>query len=75
MEFKTHALFRDTHALFRDAVKQHAIKCGKVIKFLKSDRSKVRAVCKGSKKQGSDKSKGCPWLIYAAMWMQIMFSE
>ncbi|KAE9450312.1 hypothetical protein C3L33_17784, partial [Rhododendron williamsianum] len=39
MEFKT-------HALFRDAVKQYAIKCGKVIKFLKSDRSKVRTVCK-----------------------------
>ncbi|KAH7843500.1 hypothetical protein Vadar_017319 [Vaccinium darrowii] len=44
MEFKT-------HALFRDAVKQHGIKCGKVIKFLKNDKSKVRAVCRGGKRK------------------------
>ncbi|KAH7863977.1 hypothetical protein Vadar_024284 [Vaccinium darrowii] len=49
-----------THALFRDAVKQHGIKCGKVIKFLKNDKSKVRAVCRGGKR------KVCPWLIYAS---------
>ncbi|KAH7856141.1 hypothetical protein Vadar_033196 [Vaccinium darrowii] len=49
MEFKT-------HSLFRDAVKEYAIKHGKQIKFLKSDREKVRAVCK----------KGCPWEIYAS---------
>ncbi|KAH7834888.1 hypothetical protein Vadar_020699 [Vaccinium darrowii] len=49
MEFKT-------HSLFRDAVKEYAIKHGKQIRFLKSDREKVRAVCK----------KGCPWEIYAS---------
>ncbi|KAH7832980.1 hypothetical protein Vadar_001984 [Vaccinium darrowii] len=49
MEFKT-------HSLFRDAVKEYAIKHGKQIGFLKSDREKVRAVCK----------KGCPWEIYAS---------
>lgn len=53
MEFKT-------HSLFRDAVKEHEIKNGKVIIFLKSDRSKVRAVCKGGKR------RSCPWVIYAA---------
>ncbi|KAH7853549.1 hypothetical protein Vadar_003839 [Vaccinium darrowii] len=49
MEFKS-------HSLFRDAVKEYAIKHGKSIKFLKSDREKVRAVCK----------KGCPWECYAS---------
>ncbi|KAH7862383.1 hypothetical protein Vadar_004172 [Vaccinium darrowii] len=44
MEFKS-------HSLFRDAVKEYAIKHGKIIKFLKSDKEKARAVCK----------KGCPW--------------
>lgn len=53
MEFKS-------HALFRDAVKEHAIKCGKVIKFLKSDRKKVTAVCNGGKK------RGCQWRIHAS---------
>ncbi|KAH7833554.1 hypothetical protein Vadar_007510 [Vaccinium darrowii] len=53
MEFKT-------HALFRDAVKKHGIKCGKVIKFLKSDKSKVRVVCRGGKRNV------CSWLIYVA---------
>lgn len=41
MEFKT-------HSLFRDAVKEYAIKHGKSIKFLKSDREKV----KGSLQEG-----------------------
>ncbi|KAH7859402.1 hypothetical protein Vadar_000654 [Vaccinium darrowii] len=49
MEFKS-------HSQFRDAVKEYAIKHGKKIKFLKSDREKVRAVCK----------KGCPWECYAS---------
>ncbi|KAF7153831.1 hypothetical protein RHSIM_Rhsim01G0063200 [Rhododendron simsii] len=49
MEFKT-------HAQFRDAVKEHSIKGGKEITFLKSDRDKVRAKCRD----------GCPWLIYAS---------
>ncbi|KAH7846022.1 hypothetical protein Vadar_008846 [Vaccinium darrowii] len=51
MDFKT-------HAIFRDAVKQHSIKLGKKIKFVKSDRKKVQAVCYGR--------KACPWFIYAA---------
>ncbi|KAH7838022.1 hypothetical protein Vadar_021132 [Vaccinium darrowii] len=51
MEFKT-------HDLFREAVKEHSIKWGKKVKFVKSDREKVRAICKGK--------KGCPWLIYAS---------
>ncbi|KAE9460709.1 hypothetical protein C3L33_07388, partial [Rhododendron williamsianum] len=38
MEFKT-------HEIFRDAVKEHSIKLGKKIKFKKSDRAKVCAVC------------------------------
>ncbi|KAI8546654.1 hypothetical protein RHMOL_Rhmol07G0136600 [Rhododendron molle] len=49
MEFKT-------HAVFRDAVKEYAVKWGKEIKFLKSDRTQVRAKCKD----------GCPWDIYCA---------
>ncbi|KAI8563066.1 hypothetical protein RHMOL_Rhmol03G0084600 [Rhododendron molle] len=49
MEFKT-------HAVFRDAVKEYAVKWGKEIKFLKSDRRQVRAKCKD----------GCPWDIYCA---------
>ncbi|KAH7846311.1 hypothetical protein Vadar_012400 [Vaccinium darrowii] len=49
MEFKS-------HSQFRDAVKEYSIKHGKKIKFLKSDREKVRAVCK----------KGCPWECYAS---------
>ncbi|KAI8530241.1 hypothetical protein RHMOL_Rhmol11G0040900 [Rhododendron molle] len=49
MEFKT-------HAQFRDAVKEHSIKGGKEITFLKSYRDKVRAKCR----------VGCPWLIYAS---------
>ncbi|KAH7833745.1 hypothetical protein Vadar_009318 [Vaccinium darrowii] len=51
MEFKT-------HAFFREAVKEHSIKWGKKVKFVKSDREKVRAICNGKKK--------CPWLIYAS---------
>ncbi|KAG5531079.1 hypothetical protein RHGRI_025890 [Rhododendron griersonianum] len=49
MEFKT-------HAVFRDAVKEYAVKWGKEIKFLKSDRRQIRAKCKD----------GCPWDIYCA---------
>ncbi|KAF7133068.1 hypothetical protein RHSIM_Rhsim09G0050000 [Rhododendron simsii] len=49
MEFKT-------HVVFRDAIKKYAIKWGKEIKFLKSDRRQVRAKCKD----------GCPWDIYCA---------
>ncbi|XP_058223113.1 uncharacterized protein LOC131332829 [Rhododendron vialii] len=49
MEFKT-------HSQFRDAVKEYAIKHGKHITFTKSDREKVRAICK----------TGCPWDIYAS---------
>ncbi|KAG5553494.1 hypothetical protein RHGRI_011387 [Rhododendron griersonianum] len=40
--------------LFRDAVKEHAIKWGKQIKFKKSDRRQVRAL------------PGCPWEIYCS---------
>ncbi|KAH7866355.1 hypothetical protein Vadar_019290 [Vaccinium darrowii] len=49
MEFKT-------HALFREAVKEHAIKWGKEIKFLKSDKRQVRATCKSP----------YPWTIYCS---------
>ncbi|KAH7847184.1 hypothetical protein Vadar_022991 [Vaccinium darrowii] len=49
MEFKT-------HALFREAVKEHAIKWGKEIKFLKSDKRQARATCKSP----------CPWTIYCS---------
>ncbi|KAI8569476.1 hypothetical protein RHMOL_Rhmol02G0282000 [Rhododendron molle] len=51
MEFKT-------HEIFRDAVKEHSIKLGKKIKFKKSDRAKVCAVCEGK--------EDCPWYIYAS---------
>ncbi|KAH7850083.1 hypothetical protein Vadar_027656 [Vaccinium darrowii] len=50
----------DSDSGSRDAVKEHGIKNGKVINFLKSDRSKVRTVCKGGKRSS------CPWVIYAA---------
>ncbi|KAG5531053.1 hypothetical protein RHGRI_025868 [Rhododendron griersonianum] len=51
MEFKT-------HAIFRDAVKEHAVKLGRKIKFKKSDTKKVQAMCEGR--------KDCPWFIYGA---------
>ncbi|KAI8551066.1 hypothetical protein RHMOL_Rhmol06G0156300 [Rhododendron molle] len=49
MEFKT-------HEVLRDAIKEHSIKMGKMIKFKKYDRQKVKAVCQ----------KGCPWEIYGS---------
>ncbi|KAH7862346.1 hypothetical protein Vadar_003544 [Vaccinium darrowii] len=49
MEFKT-------HGQFREAVKEHAIKWGKEIKFLKSDKRQVRATWKSP----------CPWTIYCS---------
>ncbi|KAI8571636.1 hypothetical protein RHMOL_Rhmol01G0135200 [Rhododendron molle] len=51
MEFKT-------HAIFRDAVKEHGVKLGRIIKFKQSDTKKVQAVCEGR--------KDCPWFIYGA---------
>lgn len=50
MEFKT-------HEVFRDAVKEHAIKFGKKIKFVKNEKQKVSGICL---------AKGCPWYIYAS---------
>ncbi|KAH7833702.1 hypothetical protein Vadar_008858 [Vaccinium darrowii] len=45
-----------THVLFREAMKEHAIKCGKEIKFFKSDKRQVRATCKSP----------CLWTIYCS---------
>ncbi|KAH7841991.1 hypothetical protein Vadar_000269 [Vaccinium darrowii] len=50
MEFKT-------HEIFRDVVKEHAIKFGKKVKFVKNEKQKISAICL---------AKGCPWYIYAS---------
>ncbi|XP_028094043.1 uncharacterized protein LOC114294125 [Camellia sinensis] len=42
--------------VFKQAVKEHAIKTGKDIKFLKNDKDRVRAGCKPP----------CQWMIYAS---------
>ena len=54
-KFKLGMLFK-TAAKFRAAVRQHAIKWGKEIRFTKNEKCRVRAVCR----------EGCDWLIYAS---------
>ncbi|KAI8549150.1 hypothetical protein RHMOL_Rhmol06G0004200 [Rhododendron molle] len=46
----------ETHEVLRDAIKEHSVKMGKMVKFKKCDRQKVKAVCQ----------TGCPWEIYGS---------
>ncbi|XP_058224864.1 uncharacterized protein LOC131334019 isoform X1 [Rhododendron vialii] len=54
-KFKVGMIF-STRKLFKAAVKEHAIKTAKAIKFVKNDSKRVRAACK----------KPCPWSLLAS---------
>ena len=53
--FKLGMLFKNSIE-FRAAVRQHAIKWGKKIRFSKNERYRIRAICRA----------GCDWMIYAS---------
>ncbi|KAL8135487.1 hypothetical protein AgCh_010215 [Apium graveolens] len=49
-------IFTD-HYQYREAIMKHSYTKGRVVKFVKSDRTRVRTVCKDP----------CPWFIYAGL--------
>ena len=58
LEFKVGMLF-GTADIFRKAIRAHAVKHRRNVKFQKNDKHRVRAVCK---------SEACNWFVYAS-WL------
>nr|KAJ0212708.1 hypothetical protein LSAT_V11C400168370 [Lactuca sativa] len=67
----------------KDAIRQHAVETRREIDFIKNDKNRVRAICKGtipdlgqldpcgpSQSNKESEEKKCPWVLYASKWEQ-----
>lgn len=63
-QFKVGMIF-GTSKIFKDAVREHAIKTCKAIKFVKNDSIRVRAICRPAYTPKEEKKSPCGWTLQA----------